>query len=305
MAELLNPNNLRKEIDSYGYEFSVGKYSVLMGTACCVVLALGTLFSLEFWYTLCVIAFFLALLPGIVLDAYRNMYEHKRFLDMADYMEQILYSFKSTGKMLTALQDTASLPFRGKMKETVLKAAEYIEARVTKNGNIYQEAFSIIENEYPERRIAAIHKYLLAAEKNGGENNDAVELLLKDKSIWAENVLVLQEERKRKRNLVFTALMLTVAFAAVFQGIYKVMPAEYGIADSIVMQTAAVIFLMLDILIFRKANKEIAKSWADTKKPEDEERIIRYYKDVMQYDEKKERKLSRAVGIPVLIIAVY
>lgn len=304
LAELLTPSNLRKEIDSYGYEFSVGKYSLLICAVCCVVFALGTMFSLKFRYTFCLTAFFLILLPGIILDAYRNMYEHKRFLDMADYMEQILYSFKSSHKILTALKDTASLPFRGKMRETVLRAAEYIErGNAKEDGNIYREAFSIIENEYPERRISAIHSYLLSAEKNGGDNTEAVELLLKDKNIWADNVLALQEERKSKRNLVFAALLLTVIFAAIFQGIYRAMPEEYRIADSVVMQTAATIFLMLDIWIFRKANHEIAKSWVDRAEPDREEMIVRYYQEVMLYDEKTERKLSRALGVPAAVFA--
>lgn len=304
LHELLNPANLRKEIDSYGYEFSLGKYSILIAVICGGVAALGMFFSLNWKYTAVIILFFLALLPGIILDAYRNMYEHKRFLDMSDYMEQILYSFKNSQKILTALKDTASLPFRGKMRQTVQKAADYIEAgAVQEEGKLYQEAFAVIEKEYPNRRLAAIHKFLLSAEKNGGDNTDSVELLLKDKNIWADNVLVLQEERRSRKNLVFAALLLTVAFAAIFQGIYRVMPPEYGIVNSSVMQTAAAIYLMVDIWIFRKANQEIAKSWIAEEENPEEERFIRYYHDVMGYDEKKERKLSRMLGIPVLIIA--
>lgn len=302
LRELLNPGNLRKEIDSYGYEFSMGKYSLLMAVVCASVAVMGKVFFLEWECTLIISMLFLVLLPGIILDAYRNMYEHKRFLDMADYMEQLLYSFQNSQKILTALKDTASLPFRGKMKETVKKAADYIEAGQAQEGKLYQEAFAIIEEEYPNRRISAIHKYLLSAEKNGGDNTDSVELLLKDKNIWTDNVLILQEERKSKRNLVFAALLLTVAFGAVFQGVYRGMPPEYGILGSVTMQAAATVFLMLNIWIFRKANKEITKSWADNDKEPKEEQYIRYYHSVMEYDEKKERKLSRKLGIPALII---
>lgn len=304
LHELLNPGNLRKEIDSYGYEFSLGKYSVLIAVVCGGVAALGMFFSLKWNYTAAVILFFLMLLPGIILDAYKNMYEHKRFLDMSDYMEQILYSFKSSQKILTALKDTASLPFRGRMRQTVQAAAGYIEAGTAQEeGNLYQEAFEIIEKEYPGRRLTAVHKFLLSAEKNGGDNTDSVELLLKDKNIWADNVLVLQEERRSRRNLVFAALLLTVVFAVIFQRIYYVMPKEYGIVNSTVMQTAAALYLMVDIWIFRKANKEIAKSWIAEEDNPDEERFIRYYHDVMGYEEKKERKLSRMLGIPVLVMS--
>lgn len=298
--ELLNPANLRKQIDSYGYEFSIGKYIVLMCVVSAGVLALGMLFSLHLEMTALIIIFFLLQLPGIILDAYRNMYEHKKFLDLADYMEQILYSFKSEQKILAALRDTATM-FRGKMREKILEAAAYIEAGKAEE-NLYKEALDIIENAYPNRRLSAIHRYLRSVEKNGGDNMESVDLLIRDKNIWADNVLILQKDRKHKRNLIFGSLLITTIFAAAFHYIYRMMP-EYNMADNTIVQIATTLYLILNIMIFRKANREIAKSWAENDNTDDT-RVVAYYNKIMNYDEKKEQLTSLCMGIPVLVIAV-
>lgn len=299
LLELLNPMNLRKKIDSYGYEFSMGKYMVLLGVVCTIVLTLGMLFSLKWQMTAIIIIFFLLQLPGIILDAYYNMYEHKKFLDLSDYMEQILYSFKANQKILTSLKDTATL-FKGKMQEKILEAAAYIEAGNAEE-NLYEEALRIIEKAYPNRRLTAIHRYLRSVEKNGGDNMESVDLLIKDKNIWADNVLLLQKERKHKRNLVFGSLIITTLFAAAFHFIYRSMP-EYHMASNMLVQIATTVYLMLNIRIFRKANREISKSWVE-KENQDEERILGYYRKIMEYDEKKERLTSLCMGIPAAVLA--
>ena len=294
LLELLNPVNLRKQIDSYGYDFVMGKYMALMAVASAAVFALGMLFSLRWQCTTIVIVCFLLLLPGIVLDAYRNMYEHKKFLDLSDYMEQVLYSFKANHKILSSLRDTATM-FRGKMQEKILEAAAYIEAGQAKE-NLYQEALAIIEEAYPNRRLRNIHKYLRSVEKNGGDNMDSVDLLVKDKNIWTENVMVLQKERRYKRNLVFGALVITVVFAAAFHHIYRTMPGIQIVANPVV-QGMTTVYLILDIIIFRKANREIAKSWME-KEHQDDARVLSYYEKITHYEEKKEQRTSILAALP-------
>ena len=88
VSYLFHPEDLQKQIDSYGYSFSMGKYSLFLFTALAAAVGCGMLFSLH-WYWVALLAITcLANLPFLVLDGYKQMYEHKRFLDVSDYISE-------------------------------------------------------------------------------------------------------------------------------------------------------------------------------------------------------------------------
>ena len=285
----LNPKNLQREIDEYGYSFSIGKYMVFIAAAISSAIICGLIFSLKWYFVLLPAIVGILSLPSLILSGYKNMYEHKRFLDVSDYMEQILYSFKNTNKILHALRDTQTLyEAGGKMHSTIQRAVEYIE-RGTEEEDLYREAFSIIEEEYPCKRLRSIHEYLKSVEENGGDNDTTIDLLLQDKAIWADNIVLLQEDKKAARTKITMSIAVTIILALIFHAVYRSMPPQYSIIENMATQAVTSIYLALNILIFRKANKELSKSWIEREEM-DEKKILRYYKSVTEYDEKKERK---------------
>lgn len=288
---LLNPKHLQQQIDEYGYYFSMGNYVLSLVISLAVVFLCGTLFSLYWYLTATVVVFWMILMPGMILDGYKNMYEHKRFLEASDYMEQILYSFKMEGKILAALQDTATLFSAGQMSMAINETIAYIENGVYEK-DLYQEAFSKIETQYPGRRIASVHNFLRLIEKNGGDYSNGINLLLEDKALWVENVLLLQEDKKRGRSRVIMALVITMILAAVFHGVYRSMPDTYSIVNSPVTQIGTTCYLMLNIFIFQKANKELAGSWLDRESVSDEKKVTYYWKVVTEADSHKAWKKS-------------
>lgn len=145
---LLNPKHLQQQIDEYGYYFSMGNYVLSLVVSLAGVFICGTVFSLRWYLTAAVVVLWMLLLHGMILDGYKNMYEHKKFLEAADYMEQILYSFKMEGKILAALRDTANLFTAGRMCTVIHETMAYIEEGIYKK-DLYQEAFSKIEKQYP------------------------------------------------------------------------------------------------------------------------------------------------------------
>lgn len=302
-AALLNPKNLQKEIDEFGYSFSQGKYLAFIIGAIAGSVLCGIAFSLEWYFILMIAVTGIICIPALILSGYKNMYEHKRFLDISDYMEQILYSFRSTNKILYALKDTQTLyEAGGKMYETIQKAADYIE-NGKEEEDIYREAFSILEEEYPCKRLRSIHEYLKSVEENGGENEGTIDLLLQDKSVWADNIVLLQEDKKSSMTKIFLSIVVTIVLALIFHAVYRSMPVEYSIVRHPVTQAATTVFLILDILIFKKANKELSKSWIE-REGTNEEKILKYYQMVTEYDEGKERKKSLRYAAPFFIAAV-
>ncbi len=301
---LLNPKYLQEQIDEYGYCFSMENYLFFLAVSMIGIFICGMVFSL-FWYlTAGVILIWMTLLPGMILDGYKNMYEHKRFLEVADYMEQILYSFQLEGKILTALQDARSLFPGGGMQDAINAAVAYIEKGVYEK-DLYQEALSQIETQYPGRRISAIHNFMRIVEKNGGDCRNAVQLLLEDKALWAENVLLLQEDKRKARRRVIMALVITMILAAIFHGVYRSMPEVYSIVGNPVTQVATFCYLILNILIFRKANRELAGSWLEREGISDEKKIRHYWKVVKEYKGHEGWKKGMIWAAPFLLVAVF
>lgn len=283
---LLNPKNLQKEIDEYGYNFSIGRYLAFIVAAVAIAAGCGLVFSLKWYFAMLTAIAGILCLPSLILSGYKNMYEHKRFLDVSDYMEQILYSFKGTNKILHALKDTQTLyEAGGKMHSTIQRAVEYVE-NGKEETDLYQEALSIIEDEYPCKRLRAIHEYLKSVEENGGDNDITIDLLLQDKAIWADNIILLQEDKKAARTKITLSIAVTIILALIFHAVYRSMPPQYSIVQNMATQVTTTTYLALNIFIFRRANKELSKSWIDREETDDA-KTMRYYKMVTEYDEKK------------------
>lgn len=280
--QLINPKYLQQQADGYGYYFSMRNYLFLLTVSMAGVMLCGSIFALRWYFTGAVIIVWTLFLPGMLLDGYKNMYEHKKFLEVSDYMEQLLYSFKQQGKILTALRDTGELFQEGRMRKCIGQAVDYIEKGVYEK-DLYREAFSEIERVYPGRRIAGIHNFLRLVEKNGGNYSNGITLLLEDKALWEDNVLLLQEDKRRGRNRVSAALIITMVLAAVFHGVYRSMPKAYSIVDNPITQIATTCYILLNILIFRKANRELAESWLKRESTSEERKVRDYWKVVTDY----------------------
>ena len=114
-----NPKNLQKKVDMYGYHFSWKTHAVMIFMALTGVLGIGALFRLKTVGVVIVLGAVAAMLPVLVLDMYHKMYEQKRFTDATEYMEQMLYAFQKTGKILSALKETREIFEEGKMRSCI------------------------------------------------------------------------------------------------------------------------------------------------------------------------------------------
>ncbi len=292
--EIFHPGNLQRQIDSYGYYFSMGKYSVFLFVAVAGTIGCGMLFCLHWYLILPVVVVCVLALPFFILDGYKQMYEHKQFLDVSDYMEQMLYSFRLNQKILLSLKDTQTLFGEGKMHEVIGSAIVYIEQGDFCR-DLYREALEIIEQAYPTNRLFAVHEYLRTVESNGGDCGGGIDLLLQDKAVWADNVVLLQEDKKAARIRVVFSLAVTMLLAVIFHNVYRSMPSQYTIVYHPVTQITTTIYLIANIGIFRKANRQIAKSWI-LQEDQQEDKLSRHFQMVQSFDEKKEGKKSLIFG---------
>ena len=116
----LNPKNVSASIEKYGFTYKVKNTVLIYMVVTAVSVAGGFVFRLDLAGITLVALCGMAMLPKIVVNSYKNMYEQKRFSDVNMYIEQILYSFKKTPKIITALQDAENiLPEDSPMRMTI------------------------------------------------------------------------------------------------------------------------------------------------------------------------------------------
>ena len=78
------------------------------------------------------------------------------------------------------------------MGETIHEAAGYIQE--TYDGEkITEKALTIIETEYPTRRMVSAHRLMLKAEQIGGSCEASIRILLKDRDMWEKRNLILPQ----------------------------------------------------------------------------------------------------------------
>ena len=128
--------------------------------------------------------------PLLLRNTYRNRYYQQKFSDLNIYMEQFLYSFMKSRKVLTTLEDTYDLFEEGDMKKTIGKAIDHIKN--TYNESDFEEkALKIIEKNYPYEGLTVMHRFALRTEALGGEYGESIELLLESRRIITVVVLIL------------------------------------------------------------------------------------------------------------------
>ena len=212
---LLNPGNLAKEVYTYGYHFSWKTHLFVIGACIAGMGVIGLLFQLK-WKLLVIvlIAMFLAL-PAFILDTYKKMYEQKRFADAATYMEQMLYAFQKTGKVLSALKEARETFEPGHMRDIMDESIGHLEAGHSySEKSVLRESLDIVEKEYECRKIKTLHELLISAEEYGGEADDSISLLLNDVELWKRRGYLLQGEKKKAHTNNVVSIVVATALCA-------------------------------------------------------------------------------------------
>ena len=103
-------------------------------------------FKLKIAYFFLVLGMLLIVLPVLIIDSYKRMYEQKRFADVSVYAEQMLYSFQKSGKVGVALKETKELFEDGQMHRTIEAAISYVETGISKTEEgTLREALALID----------------------------------------------------------------------------------------------------------------------------------------------------------------
>lgn len=298
----LNPGNLIKEVNRYGYHFSISGFWKFYLLAFASILTICVLYQLQLPYMLIIIFFSILISPFIILNTYRNLYEQKRFMDTSNYLEQLLYSFRKIPKISASLQDTLVVFPEGRMHDFILTAMDHIQNKALEEGeDIYRNAFSEIEYHYGCRRMKQVHDFLVKVESFGGDFTSAVDILLEDRRLWVERVFELEKERKNLKTKITISLLLSFLIC----GLTMIMlPKDFQTLGNPVSQCATTALMIGNILIWYIGQKKLSGNWLDDIN-ENEEEIKKNYDIAMHFDKpgEKVKSIGKAALCGIICIA--
>lgn len=290
LLEYVNPKNLSKEIQLYGYSYSVKSHLLTLLVALMVIVMFGKLLGLEVNQIIILAIVVLLGVPRLVANVYRNMYEQKKFMDVCNYAEQMLYSFKRKSKILNALEDTSVLFPDGLIGDTIQKTIDYIY-NVTTEGNVYDEAFVIMEQEYGCDILTRIHNFMKRVEMNGGEYTSSIEILILDRNRWVSRVLEAQKEKQLIKRNVTIGIILSLG--VVLSTVYMVPSELVDVRSNIVSQISGLLILIINFELWSFVQCKLSGSWISTKRMITDEQIEKWYEGVKSNGSKRKKYLYK------------
>lgn len=316
----INHKNLIGEIEHYGYVYSLKKLILTYIATLVTGLLLAYLFRLHITGYIVIVLFLILITPKLVIQAYRTMYEQRKFSDASKYIEKMLYYFKAHNKIITALSDASEIFPEGEMKDVINKAIDYIynqdedaleaeEYNYLKNYKpitikpIEEKALKLIELKFPTKRINRLHKFFLQVEQNGGNPDLGIELLLNDREDWVNKIVNEQKDKAYARKIfVILSLCLMVIALAILYYPLKNSSLNFDLSSNFIVRAASTLTIILTMVLYVKFNKIIEKSWFndDISKYATAE----YYYKITNYDMKKSKRNSLIYALATLVITI-
>ena len=298
------PWNLKREINVLGYDFSVWRIAGIYAAIIGVMVGVGVAFKLPLVWTIPLLIAGLWFAPTLVRNNYKNKYERQRFSDVNVYIEQSLYAFKNSQKILTTLEDVKILFPQGAMREAIDAAIDIITdpSAAQHHENAEEKALAIIAARYPNDYVRSLHRFMLKVESIGGNFDASISLLLENRAMWENRVLKLQDLRKKKRSEILGSVGASLALCLMM---LYILPAQVDISQMLPVRIANVAMIAIFVRIYLAADTKLSSDLLRSKSTEDDNQLLRDYERYVNYDPARERRKSLLYAIlPALMIAL-
>lgn len=283
----LNPVSFKNAILSYDGTISIKKIGIYLLIYSMCAIGLAFVLNMEIIYAIILYLSGVLFIPKLIVSSYKLEYESKKYSDINVYIEQLLYSFSKSKKIVTAL-DSIKIEFRdSKMYECIDKAVYYIMSYTGSDvEDVELEGLKLIENEYPVKKVKTIHHFLRKVENFGGDCEKSIELLQEDRANWEKRILSLQKDKQIKRNRVIGAIAVSTIVVIVFSVLISKM--GFDITHNVFVQIASIFMWFFDMLTLTIADKKINTSEFDEMELENPQDSLRRYYRIINWDNKKE-----------------
>jgi hypothetical protein len=299
------PWNLRYEINLLGHDFSIQRIAVIYATIVGVMVGVGLGFKLPPVWVIPLIIAGLWFAPTLVRNSYRNKYEKQRFADVNVYIEQTLYAFRTSQKILTSLEDVKVLFRRDSaMRQSIDEAIGIITDPMAVKNNESAEALALeaIATRYPNDHVRSLHRFMLKVESIGGDFDASTEQLLRNRAMWESRVYRLQDQRREKRSQILGSVGAS-AFLCLLM--LYILPADVDISEDLPVRIVNVLMIVVFTRIYVAADTKLSSDLLRSKRYNDDAKLLREYTRYVNYDAKAGLKASLTFAIlPVLMVAV-
>lgn len=297
--QIFNPIQIYTAIRGYGFEISIIKYvSQLLGMSCIMYL-FGRYLGLVGGYLWGLVFIITMIFPVMIHNLFLAKYEESRFMDIGNYIEQLLYSFKRHSKITSALEDTIEIFPEGNMGLVIEQALAHIQGLATR-GNVYQEALGMIEQSYNCEIIRRVHKFIISVEVLGGDHKEAVNLLIEDRNKWVNRTLEAQKGKNQLRRNMTLAVVFSVGIIA--STIFMIPEQFTQIRTTHLAQLTTLVILVINYFLWIFVQCKLSGSFIENKGGLSEELIDRYYIKVKKVTENKIKQKSFMIGILLAVI---
>ena len=245
------------------------------------------------WITTVVIGGFLLLR----ISGHRKWYKKKivyerKFEEVSEYLDMLLYAFVKEEKVERALVNVDVAMVDGPMRGVLQNAIDHMHMTFDET-DVMRDSLQMIEREYACSRIKNVHDFIVHVEIYGGAIERPVELLLADKKRWEQRICGSMKERRK----MFVDIVMSIAASLLICGMILYLPVmEIDISKNLISQVLTIVVVILDDLIFTRAQKYLAIDWLALDGHTDEadaKKIEEYYR----YDERKEKRLSVVLAV--------
>lgn len=298
------PWNLKTEIGILGYAFGTKQILMVYGTIIGIMVLLGYLFRLPVSWQVPILLAGVLFAPTVVRNIYKNKYEGQRFSDVNVYIEQMLYAFENSHKILTALQDVRELFPNGAMRTIIQEAIYLISASAIDDAtvDVEEQALHLIEARYPNQHVKSLHRFLLKVERIGGDFSASTKLLLENRTMWENRMHKLQDKRKKKKQEILGSCACSILLC---MAMLYILPSDVDISSMFAVRLANVFCVVSMVAIYLKGDTKLCSNLITPKKERAEDVVTRDYYKFLKYDPRKEFKTSLIFTIvPLLVILI-
>lgn len=240
--------NFKKSVNKYGYKYRTRDLILQFLGIIISIIIVGVLSKLEYKYIGILIFVGFLLTPIVILAIFKSLHSIKRFAILSDYLTNIIPIFLQKTKISYTLKELREISSYD-MKESIDKAIFYLD-NTKDDVNIYENSLKIIEKNFNNSRLGAVHKLLVDVEKNNSISfKDMANDMIVDIENWIKRTYNFQKELKSRKTKLLLLCLAILFMNSIFIALYNSNEYFAGFTNNLYYQLFTTVFICIIMII--------------------------------------------------------
>lgn len=302
--ESYNMSKLKALINKYGFDISLNTIAFYALIIIAIPTVIAYISKLESKYVGLVglIGFFAT--PAVIYAYFKQKFNERRFEMVIDYLTNIIPIFMQKAKISYALNEIKELT-KYQMRDAVEEALDYINEN-TDDTNAEKTALEIIEAEFPNSRIKAVHNLMQTVEFSNSTNfADVCQNMYIDVDAWIRRVNEFQQDLRDRRNKLLLLCLVTLAMNCIFVFLYTGSEYFAGFTNSPIYQMSTMFFILSIILVAAFTLMKLNGTWLIDDTTSTNENDIKRAYHIWEAGKQKIKKPEIVVSLLALSVGIF